>query len=36
MAAAATAILKNLKLRYSGNGLTDWHKIWHGDAIRYL
>jgi len=33
---AAAAILKNLKSRYLGNGLTDRHEIWHGDAIRHL
>jgi len=32
----AAAILKNPKSRYLGNGLTDRHEIWHGDARRHL
>jgi len=31
----AAAILKNPKSRYLDNGLTDRHKIWHGDTIRH-
>ena len=33
---AAAAIVKNAKSRYLGNGSTDRHEIWHGDAIRHL
>ena len=29
---AIADILKKLKLRYLGNGLTDRHSIWHDDA----
>jgi len=32
----AATILKNPKSRYLHNGLTERHKIWHGDTIRYL
>jgi len=31
---AAATMLKNPKSRHLGNGLTDRHDIWHGDAIR--
>jgi len=30
----AAAILKNPKIAISCNGLTDFHEIWHGDAIQ--
>jgi len=30
---AADAILKNGKIPYLSNSLTDWHKIWQGDAF---
>jgi len=33
---AAAAIVKKSKSSYLGNGLTDRHEIWHGDAIRHL
>ena len=31
---AAAAIWRKPKLRYLGNGLTNRHEIWHGDAVR--
>jgi len=30
---SVATILKNREMPYLGNGMTDHHQIWHGDAI---